>query len=267
MAKTILITGATDGIGLVTAMKLAKLGHDLIIHGRNSEKLADAKKRIDAAGSGKVTPLMADFSSLTQVSAMADEIVKSGIEIDVLINNAGVFKTATPLTAQGMDVRFIVNTIAPYLLTRKLLSVFNAQARVLNLSSAAQASIDFEALQGQKQIDDMAAYAQSKTAITMWTKTLSDQLEELVLVAINPGSLLASKMVKQGFGVSGKDLTIGADILVEMALSDTVTAHSGDYFDNDAGSFSTPHSDVLDDELCSELIEVMDKVMQKFINH
>jgi len=68
MAKTILITGATDGIGLVTALQLAKLGHDLIIHGRNSEKLADANKRIDAVGSGKVTSLMADFSSLTQVS-------------------------------------------------------------------------------------------------------------------------------------------------------------------------------------------------------
>lgn len=263
MAKTILITGATDGIGLVTAMKLAKLGHDLIIHGRNSEKLADANKQIDAVGSGKVTSLMADFSSLTQVSAMADEVINRGYKIDVLINNAGVFKTATPLTAQGMDVRFTVNTIAPYLLTRKLLSVFNAQARVLNLSSAAQASIDFDALQGQKQLDDMAAYAQSKTAITMWTKTLSRQLQDLVLLAINPGSLLASKMVKQGFGVAGKDLAIGADILVEMVLSDTATAHSGDYFDNDAGRFSSPHSDVLDDELCSELIAVIDKVITK----
>ncbi|MCG7530386.1 SDR family NAD(P)-dependent oxidoreductase [Psychrobium sp. MM17-31] len=263
MAKTILITGATDGIGLVTAMKLAKLGHDLIIHGRNSEKLADANKQIDAVGSGKVISLMADFSSLTQVSAMADEVINRGYKIDVLINNAGVFRTATPLTAQGMDVRFTVNTIAPYLLTRKLLSVFNAQARVLNLSSAAQASIDFDALQGQKQLDDMAAYAQSKTAITMWTKTLSRQLQDLVLLAINPGSLLASKMVKQGFGVAGKNLAIGADILVEMALSDTATAYSGDYFDNDAGRFSSPHSDVLDDELCSELIAVMDKEITK----
>ncbi len=87
------------------------------------------------------------------------------------------------------------------------------------------------------QLDDMGAYAQSKLAITMWSRIMAEKLKDgPMIVAVNPGSLLASKMVKEGFGVAGNDLSIGADILTRATLSDEFANASGKYFDNDSGS-------------------------------
>ena len=140
-------------------------------------------------------------------------------------------------------MRFVVNAIAPYLLTRSLLPILPQDGRVVNLSSAAQAPVDLAALRGEVALDDMGAYAQSKLAITIWTQELARRHPEgPVFVAVNPGSLLASKMVKEGFGVAGDDLRIGADILRRAALSDEFAEASGRYFDNDRGRFAQPHA-------------------------
>ena len=125
----------------------------------------------------------------------------------------------------------------------------NEQGRVINLSSAAQSSVDIDALSGKKtDLDDFEAYAQSKLAITMWSRVLADELgsQGPAIIAVNPGSLLASKMVKDGFGVAGNDLNIGVDILCRLALGDEFADASGQYFDNDKGHIADPHSDALD---------------------
>ena len=102
---------------------------------------------------------------------------------------------------------------------------------------------------GQKPMGHMDAYAQSKLAITIWTQELADRLPTgPVVVAVNPGSLLASKMVKEGFGVSGNDLSIGADILIKAALDDSFADKSGAYFDNDTGRFAQSHASGQDPE-------------------
>ncbi|GAA6207480.1 SDR family NAD(P)-dependent oxidoreductase [Cognatishimia sp. WU-CL00825] len=243
MTKTILITGATDGIGLLTAKTLAAEGHRILLHGRSASKLATAAKEVG----GLTETYTADLSRMADVYALAAEIRKNHTQLDALINNAGVLKIADTQTAEGFDVRFMVNTIAPYVLTQELRPIIPKQGRIVNLSSAAQAQVDLAALMGRKPLADMEAYAQSKLAITIWSQELAkDCPAGPVIVAVNPGSLLASKMVKEGFGVAGKDLNIGADILREAALGASFADASGKYFDNDSGAFAPPHAAALD---------------------
>jgi len=155
-----------------------------------------------------------------------------------------------------------VNTLAPYLLTQRLMPLLGTTGRVVNLSSAAQAPVDVKAIAGGVPMDDMGAYAQSKLAITMWSRAMAQAHPDgPMVVAVNPGSLLASKMVVEGFGVAGNDINIGADILVRAALSDEFTDASGKYFDNDSGRFAPPHPDGLDDEKIAEVISAIEAVL------
>jgi NAD(P)-dependent dehydrogenase (short-subunit alcohol dehydrogenase family) len=181
----------------------------------------------------------------------------------VLINNAGVFKVPQPMTSDSLDVRFSVNTIAPYLLTKALLSKLSGNGRVLNLSSAAQAPVDIDALLGKKQLNDMAAYSQSKLAITQWTLGIANINKALTYLAVNPGSLLASKMVKEGFGITGNDINIGADILIRLSIEDGINKYSGQYFDNDKGNFSSPHPDGMDLQKSKEIISTIENILSE----
>ncbi|MEM7765039.1 MAG: SDR family NAD(P)-dependent oxidoreductase [Pseudomonadota bacterium] len=248
MRKTILLTGATDGIGLETAKRLAAAGHTLLLHGRNEEKLVRTQAMLTALeGAETIESYRADLSQLSDVLAMVDAVTARHEAIDVLINNAGVFETRHPTTPAGDDVRFIVNTVAPYLLTQRLLPLMSPDGRVVNLSSAAQAPVDLQALAGQRPLAANAAYAQSKLAITMWTRRFAERLgsDGPVMIAVNPASFLGSKMVKEAYGSDGKDLGIGADILIRAALGPEFADASGKYFDNDSQRFANPHPDAL----------------------
>lgn len=266
MQKTILVTGSTDGIGLATAKMLVSLGHNLLLHGRNPEKLQQAQKALTAlAGTGYIESYVADLSRMDEVVALARAVAEKHDKLDVLINNAGVFRTADAVTPDGLDVRFAVNTIAPYLLTQRLLPLLGPCGRVINLSSAAQAPVDPQALIGQLQLsDEFAAYAQSKLALTMWSRSLALSLKDKgpVIVSVNPGSMLGSKMVKEGFGVAGGDIQVGAKILVRAALDDDFSAASGQYFDNDSGQFASPHPDALNPQKSEQLVRTIESVLE-----
>ena len=265
MSKTILVTGSTDGIGLETAKVLHGQGHTELLHGRNAQKLAAAREAVLAAtGGGDVDTYQADFSRLADVARLADEVSAKHSKLDVLINNAGILRTANEITEDDLDIRFVVNLLAPVLLTKRLLTAMDASSRVVNLSSAAQAPVNVEALAGNLRLSAMDAYAQSKLALTMWSRHLANQLgaDGPAIVAVNPGSLLASKMVKEGFGVAGNDLSIGVDILLRAALSEEFASRSGQYFDNDSGRFSNPHPDGLNDRKIDELMNSVDAMVQ-----
>lgn len=244
MSKTILITGSTDGIGLLTAKKLAAMGHKVLLHGRSKQKLEAALADIG----GATEAFVADLSKMEDVEALAKAVIASNETLDVLINNAGVFKVPDAVTENGFDLRIIVNTVAPYLLTKLLLPIIPSEGRVVNLSSAAQASVDPDVFTGKAFLGDSEAYAQSKLGLTMWSMHLAETLSKNgpAIIAVNPSSFLASKMVKEAYGVKGNDLNVGADILISAALSEEFADASGRYFDNDQGRFANPHHDALD---------------------
>lgn len=256
MKKTILITGSTDGIGLETARKLRANGHTVLVHGRSSSKLEKVAKDLD------VETFKADLSSLRDTKKFANTILEKYKSIDVLINNAGVYKTPSVNTNDGYDIRFMVNTFAPYLLAQTLLSILK-NGRIINLSSAAQSSVDIEAMLGNVELSDFEAYAQSKLAITMWSRHMAREVGDKgpLIIAVNPGSLLGTKMVKEGFNTSGNDINIGVNILTSLSLDDEHREHHGEYYDNDNQRYASAAADGLDDKKAQKIVEVIKKII------
>lgn len=267
LQRTLLVTGATYGIGLETVKMLVSMDHNVLLHGRSQSKLVKVTKVLAAlAGGGRIESYVADLSSMADVVSLANAVAENHEKLDVLINNAGVFATSVRTSDAGLDVLFAVNTIAPYLLTHKLLPLMDSSGRVINLSSAAQATVDPDALTGQHRLtSDGAAYAQSKLAITMWSRDMAHSLGDdcPAIIAVNPRSMLGSKMVKQAYGVDSGDLSIGADILCKATLTDEFANTSGQYFDNDIGQFTRPHPDALNSQKCREIVSVIEAVLKK----
>ena len=265
MSKTILITGSTDGIGFETAKSLLSQGHRVLIHGRSENKLSATASKLRAINSNyAIETYCADLSSFSEVEKLAAAVSEKHSKVDVLINNAGVFVVPNPLTENGLDVRFVVNTIAPWLLTQRLLALIPSDGRVVNLSSAAQAPVDLQALVGRAKLDSNQAYAQSKLALTMWSSHLANSLgaEGPAIIAVNPASFLGSKMVKEAYGSNGNDLQIGADILSRAAISEEFAHASGRYFDNDQRRFASPHPDALDATKNKKLVDAIESLLQ-----
>ncbi|MEZ9513653.1 SDR family NAD(P)-dependent oxidoreductase [Vibrio splendidus] len=265
MRKKIIITGATDGIGLETAKMLAQQGHHILIHGRNPTKLSKVETGLSRLSKDAIIEsYVADLSYLSEVETLANQVKSKHEKLDVLINNAGVYKVSDITTKDNLDVRFTVNTIAPYLLTQKLLPLFDANGRIVNLSSAAQSSVDLEALVSPNpDALDGPIYAQSKLALTMWSIHLAHRLGDQgpLIIPVNPASFLGSKLVKDAYGLEGNDLGIGADILCRATLSDEFANASGKYFDNDSGLFKDPHADALDTEKNQKLVTTLDQLL------
>ena len=265
MSKTILITGSTDGIGLEAAKALAAAGHTVLLHGRNAAKLSAIKANYAALA--KSETYQADLSSLGSVATLVADVEAKHTRLNVIINNAGVFKTANPITGDGLDVRFVVNTIAPYYLTKRLLSRMDETGRVINLSSAAQAPVDVSAFTGKHKLGDGEAYAQSKLALTMWSRHMADNVGTgPAIIAVNPGSFLGTKMVKEAYGSEGKDIGIGSEILTRLAIASEYADSTGKYFDNDIGEFGRPHPDALNPQKNKQIIDLMDAMLPSLLN-
>lgn len=258
MNKTILITGSTDGIGKLAAIKLAKEGYEIFLHGRNPEKVSAVISAIKSLSKNEnVKGFVADFSDLNAVREMAQQINNEGSKIDVLINNAGVFKSPIAKNKAGLDLRFVVNYLAPFLLTNELMPLLQKgnTARIINLSSAAQASVSHDALSGKTQLGEQAAYAQSKLALTMWSFYLAKKEQDINVIAVNPGSLLNTRMVKEGYGYHWSSADKGADILYDLAVLENYKGATGKYFDNDKGTFGKAHADAYNEAAIEKLID------------
>jgi len=258
MHKTIFITGSTDGIGKLTAISLAQQGHTIYLHGRNKEKLDRVIHEIKSITNNEsIDGFIGDLSEISQVKQLALDVSERVDSLDVIINNAGVYKSAKDYNAHQIDMRFMVNYIAPFLLTTELLTLLvrSTDPRIINLSSAAQAPVSMGALQGGQSVNTHQSYAQSKLALTMWSMALAKTHPDLTVIPVNPGSLLNTKMVREGFGHTRSSADVGADILTYLATADDLKKYSGVYYDNDLGSFSRAHEDAYNDEKINNLIE------------
>lgn len=264
MAKHILITGSTDGIGKLAAIKLAQEGHNIYVHGRKTEKLNAVIAEIKSLSANEnIKGFTADFSDLSAVKQMASAVNSEMPQIDVLINNAGVFKSANALNKDGLDLRYVVNYLAPYVLTNALLSLVKKgnEPRIINLSSAAQSPVSLEVLSGKSSQSENATYAQSKLALTMWSFDLAKREKDLAVIAVNPGSLLNTNMVKEAYGKFWSSADKGASILHDLAVSEDYKGVTGKYFDNDQGSFGHAHADAYNQSAIEELIKHTNEIL------
>lgn len=262
--KNILITGSTDGIGKLAAIQLAKKGNHIYLHGRNEEKLKKVIEEVKAESKNEnVDGFVADFSILKNVEKMTKEVIDKMTVIDILINNAGIFKSNVGTTVDGLDIRFAVNYFAPYILTKALLPLIRKsdQPRIINLSSAAQLPVALSALKGESSLSTKVAYAQSKLALTMWSTHLADQEQEIIVIPVNPGSLLNTKMVKEAFGQHWSPADKGANIMVDLATKNDLLEKSGTYYDNDQGSFGQAHADAYDALKIEELLKATEEIV------
>lgn len=264
MKKQILITGSTAGIGLLTAISLASQGHSVYLHGRSEERLNAAITEVkERSKSNNVDGFIADFSDLNAIRKMAIEVKSRLASIDVLINNAGLFIDPNSHSKDGYNLCFAVNYLAPYVLTQELLPLLKEvdDARIINLSSAAQSTISYSAMLGKQNINIHKSYAQSKLALTMWSHYLAKQHQDITVIAVNPGSLLNTKMANEAYGKYWSPAEKGSDILIELTLEDLHKSHSGDYFDNDSGAYTPAHPDTYSRKALEQLIAFTNKLI------
>jgi len=231
--KTILVTGATDGIGLETARQLVGLGHRVIVHGRRPERIAAAVQALSRGARHEVGHVQGDLAELASVRRMASELAARGTPLDVLVNNAGVYMNDPRLTADGFEATFGVNHVAPFLLTHLLVpTLASTGARVINVSSIAhtRGRLDASTWRTLVGFDPYGAYAQSKLANVLMTVALQRRLPAHVATfSLHPG-VVSTKLLTEGFGMRGADsLAAGADTSVYLATAPDVAALAGQY--------------------------------------
>jgi NAD(P)-dependent dehydrogenase (short-subunit alcohol dehydrogenase family) len=240
--QTILVTGATDGLGRAVARELAARGGTVLVHGRSASRLEEAVREIrDATGSDRVRSYFGDFSSLEQVRRLAEDVERDHQRLDLLVNNAGIGGGTDPSqreeSADGYELRFAVNYLAPFLLTCLLLPLLrrSAPARIVNVASAGQVPIDFDDVMLERRYDGMRAYAQSKLAQVMFTFELAERLQaegvEVTANVVHPASLMNTKMVYESFGYTMSTVEDGVEATLRVATSPELDAVTGRYFD------------------------------------
>lgn len=255
--KTVLITGATDGIGMQTAYDLAGLGANVWIHGRNPERLKNVLSELrNIAPNGQHGSFQADFSSFAQIRKLAEDVNQSLDRLDVLINNAGVFMNEFEESEDGYEMTFAVNHLAHFLLTLELLPLLqkSAPSRIINVSSIAHqgGGIDYDTLNSKHHFDGYRAYCLSKLANILFTRQLVLELEGTGITAnsLHPG-VVTTKLLWAGFSIEGVGLEEGAETSVYCASSPELENVTGKYFVKNIPA--TPSKYAQDDEAAREL--------------
>ena len=233
---TILVTGATDGLGKRVASALAGQGATLLLHGRNRERLQATLEEVsEQTGSEKLRCYLADFSLLDAVRKLAERILSDEDRLEVLINNAGIIVQERKESEDGYELTFAVNYLSHFLLTRLLLPLLehSTPSRIVNVASAGQSRVDFSNLMLEQGYDAMKAYSQSKLAQVMFTFGLAERLADtgVSVNALHPASLMDTKMVEETFGYTMSTVEEGAEATVHLAASSELEGVTGRYFD------------------------------------
>jgi NAD(P)-dependent dehydrogenase (short-subunit alcohol dehydrogenase family) len=196
--RTVVVTGATSGIGKATALGLAAMGAHVAITGRDRGRTEAAAGEIQSSGGGQVDAFVADMSSQAEVRQLATELLRDVPRINVLVNNVGGYWDTRHVTADGLEHTFAVNHLAPFLMTNLLLDRLkkSGPARVVTVASNAQSmgNIDFDDLQDERSYSGARAYNQSKLANVMFTYELARRLRGSTVTAnaLHPGLVSTS---------------------------------------------------------------------------
>jgi NAD(P)-dependent dehydrogenase (short-subunit alcohol dehydrogenase family) len=259
--KVCLVTGATAGIGAVTARELARRGATVVLVGRNREKTEATTRRIrDETGNPAVEFLLADLSAQAEVRRLAEQFRQRHPRLDVLINNAGAFFSQRRESPDGIELTLALNHLAYFLLTNLLVDALRASApaQIVNVASNAHqgAQIDFDDLQGRRRYSGIRAYAQSKLANVLFTYELARRLEgtRVTANALHPGFVATSFFEGNGWfgwvtrrlaGVLALSPEQGARTSIYLATAPEVEGVSGRYFvkEKEAASSRASHDE------------------------
>ena len=241
--KTILITGANTGIGLATAETFVKDGHHVILACRNPDKASQAKKQLDAIGTGKVDTVTLDLNDLAQIAQTADTLISQFEKIDVLVNNAGMMTPQLESTADGFEKQIGVNYIGPFLLTMKLLPLIKKaeQGRIIHLASMMHllGQIDVGQFKADqvKKYNGVRSYANSKLANLLFSNTLAQKLQgsSVTSNALHPGGVdseIYRELPKYQYNALKLFLiptSKPAELIKKMAFTTEWSQRNGDY--------------------------------------
>ncbi len=232
--QVVLITGSTGGLGREVARRLAARGAHVIIHGRNRERGTALVDEIEREGVGSARFYAADLASLEQVRGLAHQILRDYDRLDILVNNAGVGSAPDErlLSEDGHEYRFQVNYLSHFLLTRLLLPrlVASAPSRIVNVSSLAQAPIDFDDVMLEKDFRGGRAYAQSKLAQVMFTFDLHEALEGtgVMVNSLHPATYMPTGMVRRAGVEPRATIDEGAEAVMQLITSTEI--EGGQFF-------------------------------------
>lgn len=241
--STILITGATSGLGRYVAFELVRAGHVVLAHGRDPGRTEQLVAELRAEGDAE--GFVADLASLSQVRELGAHVAAAHPDLDVLINNAGAGAGAPgatrELSADGHELRLAVNYLAPVVLTRTLLPVLraNAPSRIVNVGSAGQDPLDFDDVEYRRAYDGFTAYRRAKFALAAHTFALAEELSDtgVAVNILHPATFMDTAMVREGGVTPWNTVADGAPAVLALTTEDHGT---GTYFDGTTPSRAHP---------------------------
>ena len=243
--KNIIITGATDGIGLAAAKSIAKKGYHVSLVGRNPDKGKKALEAIIAhSGNENLDFFECDLSLVANVKDLADRIKQKHSKIDVLLNNAGGANKTKQITSEGLEKTFATNQMNYFVLSTELLNIISESndGRIVNVASNAHigAEVDYENINSEKSFSAWTSYCVSKLMNIMFTYQLSSMQDRVSVNVLHPGFVdtniagnegnLIKYLVKFGAKMFARTVDNGADSSIYLSTSDEVKGVSGKYF-------------------------------------
>jgi NAD(P)-dependent dehydrogenase (short-subunit alcohol dehydrogenase family) len=236
--KTVLVTGATDGVGRYVAGKLAAAGASVLIHGRDGERANALVDRIRREGRGDAVFYPADLSSLADTRRLAEQVLAGHRRLDLFISNAGIgsqtLGAERRISADGHELRFAVNYLSGFLLAYLLLPLLKASApaRIVNVASLGQQPLDFDDVMLTRGYSGTRAYAQSKLAQIMFTIDLAAELagSGVTVNSLHPATYMDTTMVRAGGITPVSTVEQGGEAILHLASGDDVAGKSGLFF-------------------------------------